>query len=379
MSYVPFPLVEIAGGPYERGVAYGRAAVERIRRSVRLYADQMGGMGFSWNEVRGIVTGFVPKMEGYASDLVEEMRGIAAGADCAFEDVALVNCRTEVLQIGERRAAARVSKDGCTGVIVLPEASLDGRLIHAQNWDWKPECVDTAVVLRIRREDGPDLLTFTEAGGLARSGFNAAGLAITANYLESDRDFRELGIPLPLIRRKVLESAHLADGIRLVATTPKSISNNMMLSTAEGFGINFECAPDEAFPLYPQDGLLVHANHWVGAVPLSKLKETGIDSVPDSYYRDWRVRQHLKENIGGITPDDVKAALFDDFAAPYAVCRPPHHDRPSHSSISATVAMIVMQPALGQMQIAPMPALQREFTGYVLEMERPRGPKRSSA
>lgn len=369
MTCAPFPLVEIAGGPYERGVAYGRAAVERIRRSVRLYADQMAGMGFSWNEVRGIIADFVPRMEGYAADLVEEMRGIAAGADCAFEEIALVNCRTEVVQVGERRAAARAAKDGCTGVIVLPEASRDGRLIHAQNWDWKPECVDTAIVLSIRREDGPGLLTFTEAGGLARSGFNAAGLAITANYLESDRDFRELGIPLPLIRRKFLESAHLADGIRIVATTPKSISNNMMLSTVEGFGIDFECAPDEAFALYPEGGLLVHANHWLGAIPLSKLKETGIDSVPDSYYRDWRVRQHLKARIGRIAPDDVKAALFDDFAAPYAVCRPPHHDGPGHSSISATVAMIVMQPALGRMEIAPMPALQREFTGYALEME----------
>jgi len=57
------------------------------------------------------------------------------------------------------------------------------------------------------------------------------------------------------------------------------------------------------------------------------------------------VRQALKAKIGRIAIDDVKAALFDDFAAPYAVCRPPH-DGPSHS-ISATVAMIVMQPALG--------------------------------
>ena len=41
----------------------------------------------------------------------------------------------------------------------------------------------------LRRDDGPDLLTFTEAGALGRSGFNAAGIAITANYLRSDRDY----------------------------------------------------------------------------------------------------------------------------------------------------------------------------------------------
>jgi isopenicillin-N N-acyltransferase-like protein len=368
MSYAPFPLIEISGRSYERGVAYGRAANERIKRSVALYSDQMRGMGFSQGEVCGIVDGFVPAMESYAPDLIEEMRGIAAGADCAFEDVALVNCRTEVVQIGERRVKDREAKDGCTGVIVLPEASGDGTLIHAQNWDWKPECVDTAVVLRIRRDDGPDILTFTEAGGVARSGFNAAGLAITANYLESDRDFRELGIPLPLIRRRFLECAHLADGIKVAATTPKSISNNMMLSTAEGFGIDLECAPDEAFALYPEDGLLVHANHWIGVVPLTKLKETGIESVPDSYYRDYRVRQSLKAKRGLISLDHVKAALFDDFAKPYAVCRPPNQDGPSHS-ISATVAMILMRPALGRMEIAPMPALNREFTEYSLAMQ----------
>jgi isopenicillin-N N-acyltransferase like protein len=368
MSYAPFPLIEIAGRPYERGVDYGRAASERIRRSIALYAAQMSGMGFSSRGVRAIVQDFVPSMELYAPDLVEEIRGIAAGADCAFEEVALVNCRTEVIEIGERRARDLEPKDGCTGVIVLPEATADRTLLHAQNWDWKAECVDTAIVLRIRNDDGPDILTFTEAGGVARSGFNAAGLAITANYLQSDRDFRELGIPLPLIRRRFLECVHLADGIKVVATTRKSISNNMMLSTAEGFGIDFECAPDEAFALYPENGLLVHANHWIGAIPLSKLKEAGIDSVPDSYYRDYRVRELLKAKIGRITPNDVKEALFDNFAAPYAVCRPPCDEGPSHS-ISATVAMILMQPALGRMDIAPMPAFNREFTTYDLAIQ----------
>jgi isopenicillin-N N-acyltransferase-like protein len=100
--------------------------------------------------------------------------------------------------------------DGCTGLVALSEATADHSVIHAQNWDWKAECAETSVVLRIRRDDGPDILTFTEAGGLARSGFNAAGIGITANYLESDRDYARPGVPLALIRRKVLEQADVA-------------------------------------------------------------------------------------------------------------------------------------------------------------------------
>jgi len=368
MSYAPFPIVDISGAPFDRGRTYGAAAASRIKASVRLYAEQMKRLSFTADEVRGIVAGFLPSMRDFAPDLAEEMRGIAAGADCSFDEIALVNARTEVVQIGRRRApGGSRDSDACTGVVVMPEAAKDRQLIHAQNWDWRPDCVDTSIVLRIRREDGPSILTFTEAGGLARSGLNSVGLAITANYLESDRDFRELGIPLPLIRRRYLESAHFAEGIETVATTPKSGSNNMILSTAAGLAIDFECAPDESFAIYPQDGLIAHANHWTCPSALAKLKDTGISGVADSFYRDYRVRHLLTPKAGHITIEDVKAALFDNFGTPYAVCRPPH--AAPGSSMSATVAMIAMQPALGQMQVAPMPAHNNRFTNYSLKVE----------
>jgi isopenicillin-N N-acyltransferase-like protein len=366
MTIAPFPLVEVSGPPFARGRQYGQQAAERVQRSLKLYAGQLQKMSLGWDEVRGMVQGLLPAMEAFQPHYVEEMKGIAVGANCSLEEVALVNARTEILEMGRRRTRAAEEVDGCTGVVILPQATRGGQLIHAQNWDWRAECADSSIVLKVRRDDGPDFITFTEAGGLARSGFNAAGLAITANYLECDRDYGRIGIPLPLIRRKFLESAHLAHGIKAVATTPKSASNNMMLSTAEGFAVDLECAPDEAFQLYPEGGMIVHANHWVSPVALAKLRETGIANTPDSLYRDYRVREILAPKLGAIDVDDVKAALFDDFAAPYAVCRPSRPGLPGGTS--ATVAMIVMQPALGRMEVAPMPAHNRQFTTYTLEM-----------
>ncbi|PZV36385.1 C45 family autoproteolytic acyltransferase/hydolase [Mesorhizobium kowhaii] len=366
MSIPSFPLVEIAGPPFSRGQQYGRAARERIARSVRIYSQRLLAMSYAWNDVREIVRGFVPTVEEFAPDYLEEMRGIADGAGCSFEEIVLVNARTEILEIG-RKATAREAPDGCTGVIVMPEMARDGALIHAQNWDWLPECAQTGVVLMIRTDDGPDILTFTEAGGLARSGLNSAGLAITANYLESDRDYDRPGIPLPFIRRKFLESQHLAQGIKTVATTPKSGSNNMMLSTAAGFAIDFECAPDESFPILPERGVLAHANHWTSPAALSKLRDTGIANVPESYYRDYRVRERLGSRGGGLAVEDVKDALFDRFGEPFSVCRPWRPEFPG--SISETVAMIVMQPARGLMEVAPAPARNRHFTVYSLTMD----------
>jgi len=363
----PFPLIEVWGPPRERGRRYGAAAGARIRLGVEHYAAQLAAAAFSWSAIRELVHGYLPKIEAFDAAYLEEMRGIAEGAEVDFEAVVLLNARTEILKSAQRRQLAEAA-DGCTGVVVLPEASRDRRLVHAQNWDWKVECAETAVVLRILRDDGPDLLTFTEAGGLARSGLNAAGIAITANYLESDRDYRQVGVPLALIRRKVLESEHVALAMRAVYVTPKSAANNMIVSQAGGVAIDFECAPDETFQVLPERGLLVHANHWVSPVALAKLRDTGIANTPDSLYRDLRVLGLLAPQIGSLTREAVKAALFDDFATPWSVCRPPR--RSLGTTLTATVAMIVMEPAAGVLQAAPLPALNRTFTTYTLEAGR---------
>ena len=361
----PFPFIAISGSPYERGLQYGRAVPERIKRSIGLYGGTLDELDLDAREKARLIGRFADEIAAFGAHYLEEMKGIAEGAGVSLDDIVLVNARTEIVAQARREKnkpeAEDDAVDGCTGAIILQERSSTGRVIHGMNWDWRAECAETAIVLRVSRDDGPNFMTFVEAGALARCGMNEAGIAITANYLESERDYRQSGIPLVLIRRKVLEQRHFAMAVRAVAATPKACSNNMMLCTAEGFGIDFECAPDEAFPIYPSDGLIVHANHWVSPVALAKLKDAGL--LGDSFYRDWRVRKLLGD--GKISPDDLKAAFFDDFAAPFAVCRPVLPN--SAGDLSATVAMIIMDTTSGTMDVAPLPAHCRDFTRYSLK------------
>lgn len=371
MQTDPFPFATLTGSAHSRGTQYGRLFRERVARSAALYGGTLQSIGLAEDRRASIIAEFARKIGDFDAAYLDEMEGIAKGADVPLADIIMINARTEIVAL----ARAELGKpeptddedadDGCTCALIMPERSASGRLVHGQNWDWRPECAGTGVVLRVRRDDGPDFVTFVEAGGLARSGFNAAGVAITANYLECDRDFTQIGLPLSLIRRKVLEQEHFALAMKAVATTPKSCSNNIMVSTAAGFGIDFECAPDEAFPLYPEDGLLVHANHWVSPVALSKLRDTGRPWVPESFYRDWRVRRLLEERGRLLTPADLKAALFDDFLTPYSVCRPPR--RSDTNNISSTVAMVIVDAGAGVMEVAPMPALNRTFRSYPLD------------
>lgn len=358
MSHAAFPLIETAGAPHARGVSYGRQASDRIAKSIALYGSALLSFGVEGARLKDLVHQFLPNIESFAPDAIEEMRGIAEGSGQSFEAIVLVNARTELLQLAKRRSAGQ---DGCTGAVLLPSVTKNGKLVHGQNWDWRAECVETGIVLKVRREDGPDVLTFTEAGGLARSGLNSLGHAITANYIESDRDYRSLGVPLPFIRRKALEASHLAEMIRIVAATPISASNCMMLSHKDGFAVAIERAPDGAFPIHAVDGLLTHANHFESPAALAKLKDTSLADTPDSLYRAVRIRELLAGRQGALDAEALKTAFRDDFGAPFAICRPVVEEG---GNLGATVASIVMTPAEGLMEICPMPAEGGVFTSY---------------
>src|SRR5690606_26494230 len=111
---------------------------------------------------------FLPAIEAFDASYVEEMRGIAEGADVPFEHIVVINARRELLMYA-RMQPDTLAPDGCTAAVVLPEMSADGVLMHGQNWDWRVECAQTCIVMHIVRDDGPDILVFTEAGQLARS------------------------------------------------------------------------------------------------------------------------------------------------------------------------------------------------------------------
>ena len=371
-DYAPFPLIDLSGSPRERGRQHGQAAADRLRRGIRMYAESLLANGVDWKELERRAERLVPQIEKFDPAYLEEMRGIAEGANEPFAAVMLMNARTEMVAAARKQHVEKHFPDGCTAALALPEASADGTLLHGQNWDWRADCAETGVILRIHRDDGPDILTFTEAGGLARSGLNSAGVGLTANALECDRDYqRGPGVPLPFIRRKVLESAHLAQAVHTIFSTPKLGSNHMAVShatdnAAEAFG--FECAPDETFWLAPERGLYVHANHWIADAARAKVKDTGLAETPCSIYRDKRVREQLGPKRSKLTLDDFRAAFFDDWGSPWSVCRPP---RPNNrGNLVATSAMILMRPGEGHLEACPMPALNKRFTTYALTPDR---------
>src|SRR5436305_7560560 len=135
----PCRLIEISGAPYERGRAYGRMAEPEIRTGIGHYAAQVKGLGLGDDDLARVVEGYLPKIEGFDPRYVEEMRGIADGAGVPFHHVVMINARTEVLKLAAnpklRETLMGDLPDGCTTIVAMPQATAEGRLIHAHNWD----------------------------------------------------------------------------------------------------------------------------------------------------------------------------------------------------------------------------------------------------
>jgi len=355
----PFPLIEIEGPPRDRGLSYGRQAGEQIARGLKIYSDSLARPGASAAALRYLV-----ELEAYDADLVEEIRGIAEGASQPVEAIVALNARTELTAWDSQPAA-----DECTAALAMPERTADGVLLHGQNWDWRAACADSSIVLRIRMAEGPDILTFCEAGQLARHGLNAAGLALTANGLQTDNEFVAGGIPSPFIRRRMLMAGSFAEAMSVLLNTPRSSSHNLMLSHSGGKGrseaINFEATPRDVFWSFPERGLISHSNHFKHPIALTKVTDIGLLRHPESLYRDKRVFEHLDADGDAITTESFERAFADDYGAPNAVCRSPSER--SDGSVSATVASLIMDAGAGRLWLAPLPYEGAHYTEFRLD------------
>ena len=126
MSLTSLPVVEIAGGPRERGRQYGEQARERIHRALAYYAEAFAhSSGLAWPQVTQRAARWVEPSKAFAPDLVEEMEGIADGAGVEFLDIVALNARGEIIYDTTFNS---MEPDGCTSFALMEQASGDGHV-----------------------------------------------------------------------------------------------------------------------------------------------------------------------------------------------------------------------------------------------------------
>jgi isopenicillin-N N-acyltransferase-like protein len=356
------PRQVLAGGPHERGVAHGEAFADEIRHNVATYLDVFRARGIDVGEARDLAAAFVPRVRAANAAYAEEMAGVADGSGIPIEEVALVNVRYEVMYNaytddededgggggdgdgGEREgseptdAGVASTVDGCTSFGVAPEASADGHTYVGQNWDWLP-AVET-FLMEVRREDGPDFLAVTEAGMVGgKFGLNERGIGYAVNGLATPRDgehpFRK---PTHVRGREVLDAERFDAALEPVVATDRPGSRNYLLGHATGELIDLETAPEVVNYLYPEAGILTHANHFEDR---SRVESRLERRSPHSLVRGPRLRRLLERDAGDIDEEVLKAALRDDFCHPKGICRYATDDGDAQGDFHTKVSVVM--------------------------------------
>lgn len=344
------PLVITEGDAYTRGRQLGEAVVDRVDRCVDAYFGLFQyHAGLDRERVLREAKRFIPLIDGYAPELLEEMRGIADGSNHEFLEIVAINARTELLH--------GVGRPECTSIAVAPQASADGHVRLGQNWDWYAWLAGTTVLWGIRKDDGTDVLTFAEAGLVGKIGVNARGVAIGANLLMSDSDNPGPAVPMHIILRHALDTARsAAEGAAIILETPRCTSCNHILADVAGTVVDVEATPAGSVLIEPVGGIITHANHCGDAGLFAA--DRGARDYPESVARGARVQSLASDRV--LSRDDIRRILTDHDTAPGSICL---HVQPDvvPQQQEETVASILIDLTVGALDIADGPPCSAEY------------------
>jgi isopenicillin-N N-acyltransferase-like protein len=325
-----YPRIRVSGDARERGRQYGEQARERIARSIAAYREVFAHeAGWAWERVREEAAAFRAPIAAHGAKYLEEIEGIAEGAGVDPLDVLAINVRTEVMFAAKaRRAQATGAAPArsalpleCSALAVTPERTSDGSLLVAQNWDWLVHSFETVVVLEAEQDDGPDYVTVVEAGLLAKTGLNSAGVALATNALVTAADRGEPGVPYHVLLRSILDAETVSDGLAAIVRSPRSSSANYLIGDADGVAVDVEAAPGDAsrvFLGYPEEGVVLHVNHFTWAD--ERVRDLSLWAMPDSPFRLARLRQLTAPAAGLLDRAALERLLADEKMRPYAIC-----------------------------------------------------------
>ena len=329
--------VRVEGSSYQRGRQYGRQAATRVRLSVQAYQQTFAHYaGWDWPAVRREAARFEAPIGSVMPAYLEELRGIADGAGLDLADVLAINVRTEVMYAAKARQAPTAARlpaqlfqpAECSAFACVPAPGQNDPVLIGQNWDWLLHSAQTLVVLEVRQDEGPDFVTVVEAGLLAKTGMNAAGLGLVTNALVTDADVGEPGLPYHVLLRAVLDCTTVTDALEVLQAGPRSSSANYLIAQAGGAALDIEAAPGDftrLYPVYPEDGVLRHTNHFLGDIHPADL---ALWAMPSSVVR----LQRLRAAATARTLDDFGVAAGRSRRLPAQHLCPP---RPGRSPVRA--------------------------------------------
>jgi isopenicillin-N N-acyltransferase-like protein len=323
------PLVDVHGSAFDRGEQLGSQSGVRIReflaqdmaRINRVRAEPLSHEAALRYAARAAAV-----VDADLPEVAQEIRGLAAGARIGYGDAMILQCRRELIAVGD---------DGdCT---TLAGFNDDAGTYIAQNVDLPGALEDLGLIVRHHPAEAgePDVLMFTHVGLIGYLGLNSAGIAVGINVVRSEG--WTAGVPPYLLVRQLLRRPTLAAALDDVGRVRRASSRCFLLSDGARI-VDLEMTVDEH--AVAEGDFHIHTNHFIipELVPHDRLPPGG-----SSHARFDRAAVL----VGGRTRLDepeLAAILRDHAGFPRSVCG---HQK--STALGRTIASVMLFPAEGRL------------------------------
>lgn len=343
-----------AAPPAERGRTFGRDHADQIHRVLEHYQRLFDHAAGERVDLQEYGEQALAAILGFSAAAAEEVAGIAAGAGCTVHQVAALNARTEVLA-----SIGATIRGECSTVVSLgPGATAP---VAVQTWDWHDLMAEDWLLWTIEHDDGSRTHTVTEFGILGKIGVNSHGVGTHLNILHHRSDRGQIGVPLHIVARTLLDTCHDIDAaLALLGAAQVSASSVLTLVEATPDGstaLSVELGPEGPWFVPPtSEGLLVHTNHFLD--PTAAVGDLEPDTAPDSLVRYDLLRRALAGR-SGLTREDIVAAMSSHLGGGGAVCCHPEPGA-EFGDRWRTLATIALDVSNGTLEVRPDGPCQHE-------------------
>jgi isopenicillin-N N-acyltransferase-like protein len=354
-----FGVVELEGAPYQRGLKHGRELRDTIRSAVAVWKEDLRRTYETDPDVfvREFLarTNYVPAIEKWTPELLEEVRGISEGSGTDFPTMLTYQLVDEYWVNG-----SDVLREHCSGLGIAATASHPA--IVAQNMDLEGFRDGLQTLLHIKDPSGLEAYVLTMPGLIGVNGMNNKGVGVTANTLAQLAHNRD-GLPVAFVVRGALQSSTFGE-IETFLKGVRHASGQNYTVGASGRVAYFEASARGVVEVSSSGGFIYHTNHPLANDDYSEEGSKEMHQPPFSDSTRTRyeaLKRHLAADPGESVVDLIKETLRSRDSDVNPVCRG-LKDRSSTFTYGSTIMVLSgHQPYL---LAAPGPPDQYEYTTF---------------
>jgi isopenicillin-N N-acyltransferase-like protein len=338
-------VIRVAGGPRARGRQAGEATADLVHRSLDFYRGFLEARGVGHGQLQELLRPYTGAAEAAFPAYVEEIRGLAEGAQADPLEVLAANSWEELEPLVERPRDVATQRSRCTAFVLAgPEGTVLG---HNEQW-YAGDDGNVAVIVA-QPDDGPAFVSPTVVCCLPAVGLNGHGLAQAVMSLEAHDDGE--GVPRVLVSRHALEAAGESDAVERTGTPGRAGGYAHMFAGPGGRAFTVETTA-RRHAVVP--GPAGHTNHYLDP----ELAREADEPRRGSESRLRRLRTLLAEG-GHAGPQGAMEILRDHVAEPEAICV--HPDPAEGGEAAAVVFSMVVHLEERRMWVAPGRPCETEY------------------